>query len=193
MYEYIKGSIAQLTPTYVVVEARGIGYLMNISLNTFPKLKEGESIKLYVHQVIKEDAHELFGFFDEHERYIFRSLISVSGVGANTARMILSSLSPVEIVTAITSGDVKTLKAIKGIGERSAQRMIIDLNDKLGKIGEMPDIFSNKDNTTRQEALSALLMLGFGKAAIEKILDKVVSETSSATVEQLVKLSLKRL
>ena len=193
MYEYIKGSIVQLTPTYVVVEAGGIGYLMNISLNTFSKLKESESIKLYVHQVIKEDAHELFGFIDEQERHIFRSLISVSGVGANTARMILSSLSPVEIVTAITSGDVKTLKAIKGIGERSAQRMIIDLKDKLGKIGEMPDIFSNKDNTTRQEALSALLMLGFGKAAIEKILDKVVSETSSATVEQLVKLSLKRL
>jgi len=193
MYEYIKGNIAQLTPTFVIVEAGNIGYLLNISLNTFPKLKEGEVVKLFVHQVIKEDSHDFYGFIDEHERHIFRSLISVSGVGSNTARMILSSLSPIEIVTAITSGDVKTLKAIKGIGEKSAQRMIIDLKDKLGKAGEMPDIFSHKDNTTKQEALSALLMLGFGKAAIEKILDKVVSETPTATVEQLVKLSLKRL
>jgi holliday junction DNA helicase RuvA len=193
MYEYIKGNIAQLTPTFVIVEAGNIGYLLNISLNTFPKLKEGEVVKLFIHQVIKEDAHDFYGFIDEHERHIFRSLISVSGVGSNTARMILSSLSPIEIVTAITSGDVKTLKAIKGIGEKSAQRMIIDLKDKLGKAGEMPDIFSHKDNTTKQEALSALLMLGFGKAAIEKILEKVVSETPTATVEQLVKLSLKRL
>jgi len=193
MYDYIKGNIEQLTPTFVVVEAGNIGYLLNISLNTFPKLKEGTLVKLFVHQVIKEDSHDFFGFIDEHERHIFRSLISVSGVGSNTARMILSSLSPIEIVTAITSGDVGTLKRIKGIGEKSAQRMIIDLKDKLGKVGEMPDIFSHKDNTTKQEALSALLMLGFAKAAIEKILDKVVSETPTATVEQLVKLSLKRL
>ena len=193
MLEYIKGVITQLTPTFVVVETGNIGYLLNISLNTFPKLKDGDAVKLFTHQVIKEDAHDLFGFIDEHERHIFRSLISVSGVGSNTARMILSSLSPNEIVLAITTGDVKTLKGVKGIGEKSAQRMIIDLKDKLGKVGEMPDIFSNKDNTTKQEALSALLMLGFNKAAIEKILDKVVSETPQANVEQLVKLSLKRL
>lgn len=191
--EYIKGSITQLTPTFVVVEANSIGYLLNISLNTFSKLKEGEGVKLFAHQVIKEDAHDLFGFFDDYERHIFRSLISVSGVGANTARMILSSLTPPEIVSSITNGDVKTLKAVKGIGEKSAQRMIIDLKDKLGKSGEMPDIFSHKDNTTKQEALSALLMLGFGKAAVEKVLDKVVTENPTAPVEVIVKLSLKRL
>ena len=193
MIEYIKGNITQLTPTFVVVEANNIAYLLNISLNTFSKLKDGDVVKLFAHQVIKEDAHDLFGFFDDYERCIFRSLISVSGVGANTARMILSSLTPSEIVSSITSGDVKTLKAVKGIGEKSAQRMIIDLKDKLGKSGEMPDIFSQKDNTTKQEALSALLMLGFGKAAVEKVLDKVATENPTAPVEVIVKLSLKRL
>jgi len=193
MYDYFKGIITQLTPTFVVVETGNIGYLMNISLNTFTKLKDGDSVKLYVHQVIKEDAHDFFAFIDDQERQIFRSLISVSGVGANTARMILSSLSPAEIIIAITSGDVKTLKAIKGIGEKSAQRMIIDLKDKFGKIGEIPDIFGSKDNTSKQEALSALVMLGFVKSSVDKVLDKIVSETPAATVEQLVKLSLKRL
>jgi Holliday junction DNA helicase RuvA len=166
---------------------------MHISLNTFSKLKEGDSVKLFVHQVIKEDAHDFFGFNDDQERQIFRSLISVSGVGANTARMILSSLSPSEIIVAITSGDVKTLKAVKGIGEKSAQRMIIDLKDKFGKVGEIQDIFGIKDNTSKQEALSALVMLGFVKSTVDKVLDKIVSETPTATVEQLVKLSLKRL
>ena len=193
MYDYIKGTITQITPTFVVIENNSIGYYCNISLYTFSKLKDGESAKLFVHQVIKEDSHDFFAFIDENERHIFRSLISVSGVGANTARVILSSLSPGEIVTAITSGDVKTLKAVKGIGEKSAQRMIIDLKDKFGKVGEIGDIFTPKDNRTTQEALSALIMLGFVKGAVEKVLDKIVSEQPSATVEQLVKLSLKRL
>ena len=166
---------------------------MHISLNSYSKLKEGEQVKLYVHQVIREDANELFGFVEEHERFVFRSLISVSGVGPNTARMILSSLTPAEISTAITSGDVRTLKAVKGIGEKSAQRMIIELKDKLGKTSEIANIFGSQDNTNRQEALSALIMLGFAKNAIEKVLDKVIQENPAMSIEQLVKLSLKRL
>ena len=193
MYEYIKGVIDQLTPTYVIVENNGTGYILHISLHTFGKLKEGEKMKLLVHEVIREDTHDMFGFADEQERNVFRSLITVSGVGANTARMMLSSLSPNEVILAVTAGDVKLLKAVKGIGEKSAQRIIIDLKDKLGKQGDISDIFTKKDNTLKQEALSALVMLGFAKAAVEKVLDKIVSETPSATVEQLVKLSLKRL
>ena len=193
MYEYIKGVIDQLTPTYVIVENNGTGYILHISLHTFGKLKEGETMKLLVHEVIREDTHDMFGFADEQERNVFRSLITVSGVGANTARMMLSSLSPNEVILAVTAGDVKLLKAVKGIGEKSAQRIIIDLKDKLGKQGDISDIFTKKDNTLKQEALSALVMLGFAKAAVEKVLDKIVSETPSATVEQLVKLSLKRL
>jgi len=193
MYEFIKGVITQLTPTYIILENNGIGYFLNISLHTNSKLKEGESVKIFVHQVIKEDSNEMYGFADERERFIFRSLITVSGVGANTARMILSNLSPDDVILAITSGDVRTLKAVKGIGEKSAQRMIIDLKDKLGKAGDIGDIFGTKDNTTQQEALSALIMLGFAKNAVEKILDKVITENPSAPVEQIVKLSLKRL
>lgn len=193
MFEFIKGNIIQLTPAFVVVETGNIGYFMHISLNSYSKLKEGEQVKLYVHQVIREDANELFGFVDEHERFVFRSLISVSGVGPNTARMILSSLTPPEISAAITSGDVRTLKAVKGIGEKSAQRMIIELKDKLGKTAEIANIFSPQDNTNRQEALSALIMLGFAKNAIEKVLEKVIQENPAISIEQLVKLSLKRL
>ena len=193
MYDYIKGHITQLTPTYIVVDNNGIGYLMHISLSTFSKLKEGEPVQMYVHHVIREDANDLFGFFDVKEREIFRQLITVSGVGANTARMVLSSLTADEVVVAITSGDVKLLKGVKGIGEKSAQRMIIDLKDKLGRPGDISELFVKKDNTSRQEALSALVMLGFAKATIEKVIDKIASENPTATVEQLVKISLKRL
>jgi len=193
MFEYIRGVIAQVSPTYVVVENGNIGYLLHITLNTFSKLKEGEQYKFFVHEVIKEDSHDLFGFADETERYVFRSLVTVSGVGANTARMMLSSLSPDEIILAITNGDVRTLKAIKGIGEKSAQRMIIELKDKLGKQSNISDLFIKKDNTTKQEALSALVLLGFSKNNVEKVLDKLAVEVPNATVEQLVKESLKRL
>lgn len=193
MFDYIKGTIVQLTPTYIVVENNGVGYHANISLNTFSKLKEGEHVQVFIHQVIKEDANDFYGFADTRERDVFRHLITVSGVGANTGRMILSSLSPDEVVTAITTGDVKMLKAVKGIGEKSAQRMIIELKDKLGKTSELTELFSKKDNTAKQEALSALVMLGFAKAAAEKVLDKILAESPTQTVEQLVKISLRGL
>jgi len=193
MYEYIKGHITQLTPTFIVIENNGIGYLVNISLNTFGKWKEGDQATVFLHEVIREDTHDMYGFSDTKEREVFRSLITVSGVGANTARMVLSSLSPDEVIAAITAGDVKLLKSVKGIGEKSAQRMIVDLKDKLGKQGDISELFARKDNTIRQEALSALVMLGFAKATVEKVIDKLISENPAASVEQLVKLSLKRL
>jgi len=191
MYEYIKGEIQHVTPTYVTIDNNGVGYFLNISLHTYAKLKEGVTQKLLIHEIIREDAYELFGFFDEQERFVFKSLITVLGVGANTARMMLSSLSPDEVIQAIANGDVRTLKAVKGIGEKSAQRIIIDLKDKIGKPSDSAIIFSAKDNTIRQEALSALVMLGFSKNMVDKVLDKVLAENPSYSVEQLVKMSLK--
>jgi holliday junction DNA helicase RuvA len=193
MIDYIRGKIADLTPTYVIVENGGIGYFLNISLTTFSKLEGKEEFKILVMEVIREDAHVLFGFADKEERDIFRSLISVSGVGANTARMMLSSLNPLEIEKAIISSEVNILKGVKGIGLKTAQRIIVDLKDKLGKHSGTGEIFAFADNTKREEALSALVMLGFGKSTVVKVLDKIIREEKSLTVEDLIKRALKNL
>lgn len=193
MIDYIRGKIADLTPTYVIVENGGIGYFLNISLTTFSKLESKEEFKILVMEVIREDAHVLFGFADKEERDIFRSLISVSGVGANTARMMLSSLNPLEIEKAIISSEVNILKGVKGIGLKTAQRIIVDLKDKLGKHSGTGEIFAFADNTKREEALSALVMLGFGKSTVAKVLDKIIREEKSLTVEDLIKRALKNL
>ncbi|RXQ93040.1 Holliday junction branch migration protein RuvA [Ancylomarina salipaludis] len=193
MFEYIKGDINELTPTNVVVENHGMGYIINISLNTYSQLSGHKSTQLYLHQVIRDDAHLLFGFKELKEREIFRLLISVSGVGANTARMMLSSLTADEIKKAIFSNNSKTLQDVKGIGAKTAQRIIIELKDKIGKEEEMGAIVLPQDNTIREEALSALVMLGFAKNSIVKVLDKIIKANSPASVEELIKLALKQL
>jgi len=193
MIDYIKGSITKITPACVVLETAGIGYFISISLTTFSELEKKTEAKILVHEVIREDAHQLFGFATDKEREIFRHLISVTGVGANTARMMLSSLSPAELELAIIGSDVNILKGIKGIGLKTAQRIIVDLKEKLGKSAETAEIFLSSDNTNREEALSALVMLGFAKSAVSKILDKIVREEKNLTVEAMIKMALKNL
>lgn len=191
MYEYIKGLVAELNPAYAVIEAGGIGYFVNISLTSYSSMKQGEQMQVYLHQVVREDAHLFFGFVTKIERELFRHLISVNGVGPNTARLILSSLTPQELTNAILSENLVKLKAVKGIGAKTAQRIVIDLKDKLKKIDIQPEIFSAPNNTIRTEALSALTILGFNKAAIEKALDKILKQQPDASVEALIKEALK--
>ncbi len=193
MIDYFKGVITQITPTFLTIEAGGIGYFINISLTTFTKLEGKSDYRILVHEVIREDSHQLYGFADKDERDIFRFLISVTGVGANTARMMLSSLSPGEIERAILGSDVNLLKSVKGIGLKTAQRIIVDLKDKLGKHSGGDEIFAIPDNTNREEALSALVMLGFAKSAVAKVLDKIVREENDLTVESMIKRALKNL
>ncbi len=193
MIDYIKGTITQLTPAFLTIESSGIGYFINISLTSYTKLEGKIEYKLLVHEVIREDSHQLYGFADKEERNIFRLLISVTGVGANMARMMLSSLSPAEIEKAIIESEVNSLKGIKGIGLKTAQRIIVDLKDKLGKHAITGEIFAFSDNTKREEALSALVMLGFAKSAVVKVLDKILQENKDLTVEELIKRALKNL
>jgi holliday junction DNA helicase RuvA len=193
MIDYIKGTITQITPAFITIETGGIGYFINISLTTFTKLEGKSDLKILVHEVIREDAHQLYGFADKEERDIFRQLISVSGVGASTARMMLSSLTPDEIEKSIIGSDVDLLKSVKGIGLKTAQRIIVDLRDKIGKQAGSGEIFALADNTRRDEALSALVMLGFAKGAVSKVLEKIVREEKDLTVEEMIKRALKNL
>jgi len=193
MYEFIRGTIADLNPASVVIEAGGVGYFVNISLNTYSKINGKNEVRLLIHQVVREDAHLLFGFADNRERELFRNLISVSGVGANTAVMMLSSLTADEIISAVVSENIDALKSVKGIGVKTAQRIIIDLKDKFGKTPESGQILIPADNTTRNESLSALVMLGFAKKDAGKVVDKIIREDPAATVESVIKRALKRL
>lgn len=193
MIDYIKGEITQITPMFLIMETGGIGYLINISLTTYSALETKKDFKILIHEVIREDSHQLFGFAGDQERDIFRLLISVSGVGANTARMMLSSLTPEEIEKAILGSDSNLLKSVKGIGLKTAQRIIIDLKDKVGKHTGSGEIFAFADNTRRDEALSALVMLGFVKSAVSKVLDKIVREEKNLTVEDMIKRALKNM
>jgi holliday junction DNA helicase RuvA len=193
MIDYIKGTITQRTPAFITIETGGIGYFINISLTTFSRLEGKTDVKILVHEVIREDAHQLYGFADKEERDIFRQLISVTGVGASTARMMLSSLTPPEIEKSIIGSDVDLLKSVKGIGLKTAQRIIVDLRDKIGKQAGSGEIFALADNTRRDEALSALVMLGFAKGAVSKVLEKIVREEKDLTVEEMIKRALKNL
>jgi Holliday junction DNA helicase RuvA len=193
MYEYIRGKIIECNPAHVVIEAGEIGYFINISLNTYSKINGKKEGLLFLHQTIREDAHLLYGFFDKNERGLFRNLISVNGVGSSTAIMMLSSLSPDEIASAVTTENVAVLKGVKGIGIKTAQRIIIDLKDKLGKLFETDQILPLSDNTILNESLSALVMLGFGKKEAEKVVTKILKEQPLSTVEGVIKLALKRL
>jgi Holliday junction DNA helicase RuvA len=168
MLNYIKGELVDLTPTNAILEVNGIGYEINISLHSYSQLNGATTCKVFVHQVIREDAHLLFGFATLDERSVFRYLISVSGIGASTARMILSSLSPDEVRNAIALADVTLLQSIKGIGAKSAQRIIIDLKDKIVKSADISQIFKPIDNTIKKEALSALEILGFSRNQLMK-------------------------
>jgi Holliday junction DNA helicase RuvA len=193
MINYIKGTITEINPASVTVETGGIGYFISISVNTFSKLDGKTEVRILVHEVIREDAHQLFGFADKEERDIFRLLISVSGIGANTARMMLSSLSPAEVEGAIIESNVNLLKSVKGIGLKTAQRVIVDLKDKVGKQAASGEIFALEDNTRKEEALSALVMLGFAKSAVTKVLDNIIRIEKNLTVEDLIKRALKNL
>lgn len=194
MYDYISGKVISKTATQIVLDCGGIGYAINISLNTFSKIKEGAQCKVFVHQSIKEDAHTLYGFAEEEERRLFRNLITVSGIGASTARMMLSSLSPGEIEQAIVTGNAPVLQNIKGIGAKSAQRIIIDLKDKIRKSSDSVVAFSLPGNTMRDEALSALVTLGFAKNAAEKSVDSAIrTKGTNMSVEELIKSALANL
>jgi holliday junction DNA helicase RuvA len=194
MITYIDGKLVYKSPTNVVIETSGIGYHINISLNTFARLPEGERCKLYTYLSIKEDSHTLYGFVDEAEKRLFIHLISVSGIGPNTGRMILSSITPQEIQEAIIKGDVALIQRIKGIGPKSAQRIILELQDKLKKEGPDTLLSAPVNNTAKDEALSALIMLGFARFAAEKALDSVIKAAGTElSVEQLIKSALKNL
>lgn len=191
MIEYIEGKVTGLFPTHLIVESAGIGYFINISLFSYTMLEGKEHVRILIHEVIREDTHQLFGFVDGAERELFRMLISVSGVGANTARMMLSSVEPAGIESAILNGNVNALKEIKGIGLKTAQRIIVDLKDKVGKSALQGEIFGITDNTIRDEAFTALVMLGFPKNGVGRVLDKLVMQEKDLTVEQLIKKALK--
>jgi holliday junction DNA helicase RuvA len=192
MYTYFEGKLVNITPASAVVDCNGIGYAMSISLNTFSKLKDKSTCRLFTHLVVREDALVLYGFADENERQVFRQLISVSGVGANTARLILSSLTPDEVAEAIVSGNVTVLQSIKGIGSKSAQRIIVDLKDKMYKEDGTHEFLGLAHNTAKEEALSALIMLGFNKIQAGKALDQISKNSAVVlTVEQLIKDALK--
>jgi len=193
MYEYIIGKTKSLSATSVVIDNNGIGYFVNISLNTFSKIKDQESVKLYLHFHVREDAQLFYGFADEVERELFRYLLSVSGVGSNTARLILSSLTTEEVYEAITHGNVSVLQGVKGIGGKTAQRIIIDLRDKLSRAGIDMEKVDLSNNTFTQEALSGLLILGFAKPAAEKAINRVLKQKKIESVEDLIKETLKTL
>ena len=193
MIAQIKGRLIEKTPTYVIIDCNGVGYELKISLNTFAQLRDDENCLLYAHFVVREDAQILFGFKEKSERELFRLLVSVSGVGPSTAMMILSSLSPEETKKAIISGDVNTLKSVKGIGAKSAERVIIDLRDKIPGIDVSSSNSFVASNTIKDEALSALMMLGFSKKPTEKALEKTILIEDDLTVEELIKRTLKNL
>jgi len=193
MIDFIKGDLFKITPAYVVVETAGVGYFANISLSTFSKLEGKNRCMLFIHEVIREDSHQLFGFADEDERYVFRLLISVTGVGAGTARLMLSSLSPDEVRRAISTSDINLLKSVKGLGLKTAQRIVVDLKDKVDKQALANELFVLADNTIKEEALSALVMLGFAKATVEKVLDNIIRKEKRLSVEDLIKRALKNM
>lgn len=192
MYDYIKGKVEEITPTYVVIDNQGIGYMLNISLNSYNALqRQTESAKVYVYEAIREDAHVLFGFTEKRERELFLLLITVSGVGANTARMILSSLTPSDLEQTIVTGNVAVLKSVKGIGAKTAERIIVDLKDKIKPTDATLIDVSSNSNEVFEEAMSALVMLGFTRQMTQKALKKLFTAEPSISVEQAIKKALK--
>lgn len=190
MFEFIEGTFEEINPSYLVVNCSGVGFMVEIPLSSYAYFKSKEKGKVFLHQVIREDAHLLFGFASKKERTLFRALISVNGVGANTARMMLSSLETDELIRAVVKEDIATIKSIKGIGLKTAQRLIIELKDSLSKF-EISETGVPNNNKNREEALLALQTLGFNKLLIEKTLDKILDNDSDYGVEDLIRLALK--
>jgi Holliday junction DNA helicase RuvA len=193
MYDYIEGALKEKNPSYCVVETGGIGYFIQISLYTYSQLQTLDHVRLFLHQVVREDALLLFGFSGKQEREMFRQLITVAGIGANTARMMLSSMSPDDIRQAVLGGNTALLQGIKGIGTKTAQRVIIELRDKIGKEKGPADLFALKDNRLKEEALTALIMLGFNKNEADKAISRILLIEESLTLEELIKKALKQL
>ncbi len=194
MFDYIKGSVADINPAEIIVETGSIGYRILISFQSYEKLRDAKQVKLYLYHLLREDEESLYGFFDKEERRIFTLLISVTGIGPNTARMMLSSLSTDEITRAITEGDVNKIKSVKGIGLKTAQRAIIELKDKISKGGSDIDLSSSySSNPNKKEASSALILLGFNKTTVDKALDTILSKEPSCSLEDIIKKALKLL
>ena len=193
MITQVKGRLVEKAPTSVVIESNGIGYLINISLNTFSQIPDNENLKLYTHLQIKEDSHTLYGFFTIKEREIFRLLISVNGIGSNIARTMLSSISPDQIIDAISRENVSLIQSVKGIGSKTAQRVIIDLRDKILKVYDLDEGITSSNNTNKEEALSALEVLGINKRSSEALVDRIVVENPDISVESIIKETLKNL
>lgn len=194
MYDFIAGKIDRITPTEVVVNAGGVGYVLHISLNTFEAIKSQKEIKLYAHLIVREDSHTLYGFHSTNERQMYVKLVGVNGVGPSTARMILSSMSVDDVVSAITNSNIAMLKSIKGIGPKAAQRLVVELQDKLGGIGSDAAYTLSGGSTQMDEAMEALLALGFSKPAVSKVLMKIgANKDNNATTEELIKKSLQLL
>ena len=193
MITHIKGRLVEKSPTSVVIECNGIGYMINISLNTFSQIPDNENLKLFTHLQVKEDSHTLYGFFSIKERQIFRLLISVNGIGPSIARTMLSSISPDQIIDAISRENVSLIQSVKGIGSKTAQRVIIDLHDKILKVYELDEGFASLNNTNKEEALSALEVLGINKKSSERLVDQIVLDNPDVSVEDIIKETLKNL
>lgn len=193
MIAFLKGRLVDKTPTDIIIDCNGIGYQVHISLHSYSLIKDQEAIQIYTYLQIKEDAHTLYGFIEKIERELFKLLISVSGIGGNTARNMLSYITPKELIQAIAAGDVKTIQAVKGIGLKTAQRVIIDLQEKVQKLYGVEELSVAVNNTNAEEALSALEVLGFVRKATEKVVKKIVAQDPQATVEQIIKSALKSL
>lgn len=195
MYEYITGELTELTPTYAIIEAAGVGFHLNISLNTFSAIEGSERSKLFTHYVVREDAQILYGFSTKIERELFRMLISVSGVGGNTARMVLSTYSPAELKSIITTENALLLKSVKGLGLKTAQKIIVDLSGKMvasSLIGDTAEVLVEQ-NSSQNEAIEALIMLGFSKSSCQKVVSEIIKSSPESGVEEIIRLSLKRL
>ena len=193
MIAHLQGKLVEKSPTQVVIDCGGVGYHVNISLHTYSLLPVTDYIKLFTHLQIKEDSHTLFGFVEKSEREIFKLLLSVSGIGASIARTMLSSLDPKQITNAIASGDVVTIQSIKGIGSKTAQRVILDLKEKVLKLYDLDEVSMSQNNTNRDEALSALEVLGFVRKTSERVVEKIIKEAPDSTVESIIKQALKNL
>ena len=193
MIAHLQGKLVEKNPTEVIIDCNGVGYHVNISLHTYSLLPNSDAIKLFTYLQIKEDSHTLFGFVEKSEREIFKMLLSVSGIGASIARTMLSSLEPKQIIQAIASADVNTIQKIKGIGGKTAQRVILDLKDKVLKLYDLDEVSMIQNNTNKDEALSALEVLGFVRKSSERVVEKIVKENPEATVESIIKLALKNL
>lgn len=193
MISHIQGRLIEKNPTDVVIDCNGVGYFLNISLNTYSQLPTTENIKLFSHLIVKDDAHTLYGFATRAEREVFRLLITVSGVGASTARTMLSSLTPEQVVDAIATNDITTIQSVRGIGSKTSQRLVLDLKDKILKAYDISSISNLPSNSNKNEALSALETLGFLRRKAEKVCDAIVKENPQASAEMIIKLALKKL